>query len=225
MDYELSGESGKELKPASVQRFHANLKTALDFAISKELVEFNAARMVKAPRAKQYEAKCLSIEQIGDLWKACKGTNIEAAVFLASIYGFRRGEVCGLKWDCVDFDKRYIRIIETRTRARMDLIKGTKNRASKRTMPLLQAVSNYLTNLSERQKLQKQFCGNTWINSGYVVVDELGQPLSFSTLQKNFKKILLNNDLPDVRFHDLRHSVATYLLQIGIPIEEVSAWL
>jgi integrase len=72
---------------------------------------------------------------------------------------------------------------------------------------------------------QKEFCGNSWTDSGYVVVDKLGVPVSFNRIQKYYKRALQQAGLPEVRFHDLRHSVATYLLEMGTPIEEVSAWL
>jgi len=227
LDYKLDNGAcdGGPLKATSVSKFYANLKTSLDYAVSHELALTNPARMISGPKTKKYDASYYTIEQIGLLWKACKGSVIEAAVFLTSIYGFRRGEVCGLKWEHVSFQKKHIRIIETRTRGKGEVLKGTKNNASRRTMPLMGAVDVYLQRLQKQQEEHAAFCGNTWVDSGYIVVDEMGKPITFGRLQKNYKRILANNGLPDIRFHDLRHSVATYLLEIGIPIEEVSAWL
>jgi len=74
MEYALQAkDNGRQLKAASVQRFYANLKTALDYAQKKELIEYNPARMLKAPKAEQYEAQYLSIEQIAALWKGLQG--------------------------------------------------------------------------------------------------------------------------------------------------------
>lgn len=216
---------GKPLRPSSVQKLHANLKTAFDYAMSQELVEKNVARMAKVPKGKKYEAKYYTVEQIGLLWKACKGSIIEPAVFLASIYGFRRGEVMGLRWNNVDFRSRMIRIYETRTRGKTEIVKGTKNVASCRVMPMMNVTMDYLKRLKKQQDESRDFLKDEWIDSNYVIADELGKPLDLGRLQKHFKKILKENGLPDIRFHDLRHSVATYLLEIGIPIEEVSAWL
>ena len=89
----------------------------------------------------------------------------------------------------------------------------------------MEAVDQYLRLLLMQQEERRDFLGDAWKNSGYVVADETGGPLSFNTIQNHYKKLLKQCGLPDVRFHDLRHSVATYLLEIGIPIEEVSAWL
>lgn len=224
-ELQYGGKDSGPLKSASVSRFYANLKTALDYAVSQEIIFTNPARLIKGPKSTKYNGNYLSIEQIAELWQASKNDIIFPAVFLASIYGFRRGEVCGLKWQNVNFQKKYIRIFETRTRAKTEIVKGTKNVASKRSMPLMSAVEQYLQLLLLQQKEYQTFCGSEWIDSGYVVTDEIGKPLSFNRLQKHYRKIIAAKGLPEVRFHDLRHSVATYLLEIGIPIEEVSAWL
>ena len=67
--------------------------------------------------------------------------------------------------------------------------------------------------------------GKAWVNSDYVVVDDFGAPLRPIRLSNNFKRLLEDNNLPHIRFHDLRHSVATYMLSMGVPIAEISAWL
>ena len=63
------------------------------------------------------------------------------------------------------------------------------------------------------------------MNSGYVVVDDFGAPLRPIRLSNNSKRLLEDNNLAHIRFHDLRHSVATYMLSMGVPIAEISAWL
>ncbi|MCL1927098.1 MAG: site-specific integrase [Syntrophorhabdaceae bacterium] len=230
MEYKIKYGSEKSgpLKAGSVSRYYANLKTAFDYTMKEELVFSNPARLVKPPKdspENKFVAQWLSFEEITRLWKVAKSDIAFPAIFLASIYGFRRGEVCGLKWPLVRFESRIMQIFETRTRSNREITKGTKNKPSRRSMPIMEAVEQYLRLLQMQQEERREFCGNSWIDSGYVVANEIGEPLSFNTIQKNYKKLLKQCGLPDVRFHDLRHSVATYLLEIGIPIEEVSAWL
>ena len=110
----------------------------------------------------------------------------------------------------IHVERKFIRIYETRTRGKTEILKGTKNNASKRTMPLI----GFISLLTKLQAEYKAFCGNSWIDSGYVVTDETGKPISFGRLHKTFKRILQKNGLPEIRIHDLRHSVATYLLEI-----------
>ena len=216
---------GNLLSGSSIKKLYSNLRTALDYAVTHELIDQNPARIAKAPKAQAYEASYLSIPQITSLWKGCKGSIIEPAVFLTSIYGFRRGEICGLRWENVDIPQRNLRIYETRTQAQGVITKGTKNSASKRTMPIPEAVADYLLLLQERQREAKQAGGEYWCESGYVVIDECGKPISIARLNKHFTRLLERCGLPKVRFHDLRHSVATYFLELGIPIAEISAWL
>lgn len=230
LEHELKFGSKKRgpLKAGSVSRYYANLKTAFDYAMKEELVFSNPARLIQAPKdspENKFVAQWLSFEEITTLWKAAKSDIVFPAIFLASIYGFRRGEVCGLKWPMVRLDRRVMQIFETRTRSNREITKGTKNKPSRRSMPIMGAVEQYLRLLLMQQEERRDYCGNTWVESGYVVANEIGAPLSFNTIQKHYKQLLKQCGLPDVRFHDLRHSVATYLLEIGIPIEEVSAWL
>ncbi len=180
---------------------------------------------MKAPRVEPYEASYYSIEELAELWQAARGTDIEPAIVLASMYGFRRGEICGLKWDMVNFNARIIHIFETRTQAKGEVTKGTKNKSSKRTMPMMEFVYDYLKQLKAKQDLQKDFMGDAWLDKGYVVSYPDGKEPSISNFNKMMNRVLKKNELRHIRFHDLRHSVATYLLELGIPIAEVSAWL
>ena len=218
-------KDGSSLKAHSVRKFLANLKTALDYAVTKELIPVNPARMIKAPKVEHYEASYYSIEELAALWKAAIGTDIEPAIILATLYGFRRGEVCGLKWDMVDFRAKWIRIFETRTQSGMEITKGPKNKSSKRTMPMLDFTYDYLLRLKAKQEQQREFMGEGWIDSGYVVVYPDGKQPSVSNFNKMMTRLLERHGLRHIRFHDLRHSIATYLLEIGVPIADVSAWL
>ena len=205
---------GNLLSGSSIKKLYSNLRTALDYAVTHELIDQNPARIAKAPKAQAYEASYLSIPQITSLWKGCKGSIIEPAVFLTSIYGFRRGEICGLRWENVDIPQRNLRIYETRTQAQGVITKGTKNSASKRTMPIPEAVADYLLLLQERQREAKQAGGEYWCESGYVVIDECGKPISIARLNKHFTRLLERCGLPKVRFHDLRHPYVKHTTKI-----------
>ena len=217
--------NGRPLKSHSVRKFYANLKTALDYAVANELIEANPARMIKAPRVEPYEASYYSIEELAVLWKAAIGTDIEPAIILSTVYGFRRGEICGLKWNMVDFRSKSIRIFETRTQSKKEVTKKPKNNPSKRTMPMMEFVYDYLHQLKAKQDQQRVYMGNSWIDNGYVVSYPDGKEPSVSNFNKMMTRVLKKNGLRHIRFHDLRHSIATYLLEIGVPISDVSAWL
>ena len=132
----------------------------------------------------------------------------------------------GLKWDRINFERQSIRIEETVVYAgAKPYIKDTKTEASMRTMPIINPVKEYLFHILNAQREQAAELGNAWADSGYVIVDDFGVPLRPLRITNNFKRLLEENNLPHIRFHDLRHSVATYMLGMAVPIAEISAWL
>ena len=216
------------MKTCSIKKVLSNIKLAMDYAVKKEMIEMNPVEAIKlkTKRKERYIHSFYNIQQLIQLWQAAKGTLYEPAIVLASIYGLRRGEVSGLKWDRIDFVQQNIRIEETVVYAgAKPYIKDTKTEASMRTMPIISPVKIYLLKMMEVQREKANEMGQAWANSGYVIVDDFGVPLRPLRITKNFKRLLEENNLPHIRFHDLRHSVATYMLSMGVPIAEISAWL
>lgn len=221
-------KTGTFMKTCSIKKVLSNIKLAMDYAVKKEIIEMNPAASIelKTKRKENFTPSYYTIEQLMRLWKAVKGTIYEPVIVLASIYAFRRGEVSGLKWDKVNFEQRSIRIDETIVYAgSKPHRKCPKTESSIRTMPMISPVRSYLLKIMEQQKEKANQMGKGWVNSGYVVVDDFGAPLRPMRISNSFKRILEENGLPPIRFHDLRHSVATYMLSMGVPIAEISAWL
>lgn len=225
---ELTTQNGMPIKTVSIKKVLSNIKLALDYAVKKGIIEINAADAVKlkTKRTEKYEHTFYTVDQLMQLWQVAKGTLLEVAIVLTSIYGLRRGEVCGLIWDRVDFVCQTIRIEETIVYAgSKPYIKGTKTEASMRTMPIISPIRSYLNKIKKKQQENTDRMGSAWVGSGYVVVDDFGAPIRPVRITNNFKRLLKNNNLPHIRFHDLRHSVATYMLSMGVPIAQISAWL
>lgn len=224
----LRAKDGTPLKVCTIKKTLSNIKLAMDYAVKKEIIEVNPAEPVKlkTKRKEKFTHSFYTIDQLMQLWRAAKGTMFEPAIVLASIYGLRRGEVSGLKWSRVDFESRNIRIEEAMVYAgSKPVTKDTKTESSMRTMPMIRPVKTYLLKVLEEQRQKANEMGRGWANSGYVVMDDLGEPIMPIRLSNNFKRMLAENGLPHIRFHDLRHSVATYMLSMGVPIAEISAWL
>ncbi len=144
---------------------------------------------------------------------------------LAVFYGLRRGELLGLKWKHIDFEHGTIRICETITRAQREIRKGVKSVSSDRLMPMILGFTDYLKSLKAAHMETAKFFGKAWSDEEYVISDETGERLKMGRLNNCFKRVIKAAGLHDVRLHDLRHSNATFLLEYGISIEEVSAWL
>lgn len=152
---------------------------------------------------------------------------------IQDIYGLRRGEVLGLKWDAIDFNRGTLTIKRTVTEATIDgtmkIIEqdSAKTKSSLRTLPLVGSFRDYFQKVKEAQELNKKVCGNcyNYDYDGYVFVNELGERMRPNYLTEYFPKYIAKHGMPKMRFHDLRHSCASLLLANGVPLKQIQEWL
>lgn len=223
-DDEATGKQGLSAK--TLRRHHANIKSALDFAVRMSLIPFNPADRIVLPKQEKYNASYYTVEQLEKLFEVCLGTPIESAVYIAAHYGLRRSEVLGLKWDCIDFEEKTISIKEVRVKiGKQVVVKKPKSESSQRTLPLMEKIEDYLTILKRQRKKNKLLFGDDYVDSGLVCCWPNGSPMKSEYLNHKFKEILKKNELPHIRFHDLRHSTASYLIKHGVTLKEIQVWL
>jgi len=165
--------------------------------------------------------------QLLNLMESVKGEAIETPVRLCGTYGLRRSEALGLQWSAIDFNRNTISIhhtvVRTGTRTlRDDLV---KSRASFRTMPLTTNMREYLKRLQARQKALKSACGKGYTDNDYVCKWDDGRPLEPDYVTSRFNRFLKEQGLDHIRFHDLRHSSASLLINEGFTLKEVQEWL
>lgn len=101
----------------------------------------------------------------------------------------------------------------------------TKNNNSYRTLPLSSLIADKLKNVKEKQLYIMQRQSNNDIDNNYVFVKDDGSPIKPNYVSQHFPLLLKKIGMPVIRFHDLRHSAATYLLSLGFNMKEVSEWL
>ena len=158
---------------------------------------------------------------------------LELVVLVAAFYGLRRGEVLGLKWDAIDFERNTITIKRTVASVNIDgkvtIIEqdSAKTKSSLRTLPLVSQFREYFLSVKEAQKENKKVCGNSYDYShdGYVFVDALGRRMKPDYISSTFSVLLEKKGLKRIRFHDLRHSCASLLLANGVPMKQIQEWL
>ena len=175
----------------------------------------------------------MTAEQLQKLFEIVKGTRLELPVLVAAFYGLRRGEVLGLKWDAIDFNRGTLTIKRTVTEATIDgamkIIEqdSAKTKSSLRTLPLVGSFRDYFQKVKEAQELNKKVCGNcyNYDYDGYVFVNELGERMRPNYLTEYFPKYIAKHGMPKMRFHDLRHSCASLLLANGVPLKQIQEWL
>lgn len=193
----------------------------------------NVAMKVDRPRKNSFQPTFLDAEQMQKLFEIVKGTRLELPVLVAAFYGLRRGEVLGLKWDAIDFNRGTLTIKRTVTEATIDgtmkIIEqdSAKTKSSLRTLPLVGSFRDYFQKVKEAQELNKKVCGNcyNYEYDGYVFVNELGERMRPNYLTEYFPKYIAKHGMPKMRFHDLRHSCASLLLANGVPLKQIQEWL
>ena len=171
---------------------------------------------VSLPKVQKKEKPLLSNTQ---QWQLCKfltkNLSPTALCILLSLYtGLRVGEVCGLMWGDIDFEKSLITIRRTVQRIRTEshktrIIADTpKSRTSCRTIPISKFIMKLLR--------ESRSADNHYVLSNSEIVIEP------RTLQRRFKQILKKADLPSVSYHSLRHAFATNCLQAGFDVKTLS---
>lgn len=226
-------EKLKTVKPNSVIHYHAVIHQALKYAMKTDLVTQNVAMKVDRPKKNDYQPVFLDAEELQHLFEVVKGTKLELPVLVAAFYGLRRGEVCGLKWDAIDFERDTITIKHIVTNAKIDgkceivCADRAKTKSSLRSLPLVSNIREKLLALREQQKENRRVCGNCYSKKydGYVFVDAMGNIFNPRSVTANFSKLLEQNGLRHIRFHDLRHSCASLLLANDVPLKQIQEWL
>ena len=226
-------EKLKTVSANSVIHYHAVIYQSLKYAMKTDMVPQNVAMKVDRPRKEQYQPTFLDADEMQELFKVVKGTRLELPVLVAAFYGLRRGEVLGLKWDAIDFQRGTLTIKRTVTEVRLDgkteIIEqeSAKTKSSLRTLPLVGSFKDYFMEVKQAQEVNKSVCGNcyNYDYDGYVFVDELGERMKPDYLTNYFPTYIQRHGIRKMRFHDLRHSCASLLLANGVPLKQIEEWL
>ena len=223
----------RRVTPNTVIHYHAVIHSALKYAVKTDMLIQNVADKVDRPRKNSFQPVFLSADEMQKMFEALRGTKLELPVLVAAFYGFRRGEVLGLKWDAIDFERDTITIKHIVTNAKIDgkceivCADRAKTKSSLRSLPLVSNIREKLLALREQQKENRRVCGKCYSKKydGYVFVDAMGNIFNPRSVTANFSKLLEQNGLRHIRFHDLRHSCASLLLANDVPLKQIQEWL
>jgi integrase len=210
-------ESG--LAPRMVQLIHTTLHKALKQAAAAGLVPRNVAGMVKAPRSPTKEIKTLVPNQARALLQSAHTDRLEALFVLAVTTGMRQGELLGLKWDDVDMETGILQVRRTLSTAtgRGFSFNAPKTAKGRRSIKLPASAISSLRRHRETQQQESDNITGLWEDHGLVFTTHVGTPISRQDLiTRSFKPLLQRAELPNIRFHDLRHTCATLLLGRGV---------
>jgi integrase len=229
--YADSMADGKSIQVC--EHYHVNIRKALQSAVRSDIIPSNPADKIDRPKSPKYLAKYYNAEQLKKLFDAIEGHKFEHIFKLTALYGLRRSEMLGLKWSAIDFSQKTLTINHSIVQTKLDgkpviVAKDQmKNKSSLRTLPLVPFAEELLLREKQRQNERQELydLGYDKRYTDYVCVNEIGQLLKPSTLSFSFKYILERAGLPIIRFHELRHSCASLLIENGFSMKQVQEWL
>jgi integrase len=212
----LINELCKRKAPRTVRNVRAVLRRALNQAMRWRYITFNAAALVDLPRCDDHKIEPLSVDEARLFLSTIKGHRLEALYTLTLLIGLREGEVLGLLVSNIDFEKNTITIDGALQYQNSKLIRtSTKTKASMRTLPIPITLLPLLRSLVASAQ------------SEYLFTSTCDTPINPRNLVRQFKALLVKAQIrvitlrtgersSTVRFHDLRHSCATFLIAAGV---------
>jgi integrase len=201
-----------------VQQVHAVLRNALQAAVREELIGRNVASLVQVTSPNYDVNRGLTVAQARKLLAVSRDHRLHALYVLAVYLGLRRGELLGLRWRDVDLDAGVIEVRSSLQRVGGELRAVTpKTRSSRRTVPLIGLCGEALLAHREHQNAERAGAGLGWLDTGYVFTTSAGTPIEPANLRRSWYPLRDAAGLRPVRFHDLRHTCVSLLLDLGAP--------
>lgn len=206
---------------STMKKHKVVIRGTLEDAVLDGIVQVNVSDRVKLPKKKKFEGHALSEEEVGELLSKIEQEKepIRAAITFALIYGMRRSEICGLRWQDVDLNAGILHIRNTYTEYSGIQLEEetTKSRASCREIYLVGDTIPYLRDLRAKQQMNGCL-------SDKVCLHENGKTVRPEYLTRTIRAILVKYGIENVRLHDLRHTAAS-LLARRLPVKQVQAFL
>ncbi|WP_340004455.1 tyrosine-type recombinase/integrase [Paenibacillus sp. FSL K6-0276] len=202
-----------------VRHIHAILRKAFGQAVKWEMLVSNPIDKVEAPKLRRKEMKTWTMEQCLHFLDIAKG-HVHYIVYSLAIHtGMRKGEVLGLRWSDIDFEAKSLMIQQTVnwTPSKGIIIQDTKTSSSARRIPIGNMLIADLKHRKQIIDADKQTIGTGHYKDHDLVCSYAnGEPIKPRRVTETFSFLTGKSELPKIRFHDLRHSHASMLLNNGI---------
>lgn len=223
-DNKVGGQSN-----TSIRKIISILRQVFEYAVLYGDIRVNPAKQIPLPKSKSKKDErqvFLTAEDAQKMLDAFRNEEVGPIVFVTLYYGLRKSEALGLRWQAVDFEANTITINHTVVSNGHIIAKdSTKTYSSRRTFELLPDVRDLLVKLKEQQEDYKRRLGSGYHMNDYIFKNANGMPYRPDSLTRSFKRALARHGLPQMRYHDLRHSTASILVDKGWDINDIKEWL
>jgi len=208
---------------ATIQKSLWILSACLNCALREEVIQRNVAQLVEKPKYNPKETRIWTVEQAALFLHSVKDHPHFIAFLLLLTYGMRRGEVLGLRWSDIDFENELIHVRQQIGRINGKIIpRNLKTANSLRTLPLMTNVREALMNHAKKCNVTpSQFVPYIELSTqNTVIVSKSGTPLEPRNLGRLFDVLTKKVGLPRIKVHAMRHTAATVLKDLNVPIKD-----
>ena len=205
----------KGLSPKTVRNINQVISSAMQLAIQQHLIAQDPTDGCALPKTEHREMQTLSADQLAAFLLEARHSGVFEMYYIELATGLRRGELLGLKWEDIDFDNQTLRV-----RRQVGRINGEVREAPLKTKNAYRTISLGTDAIGVlKQQREKQ------PGSSYVFPGPTGGPIAPDSVLHMLHRVLDRAGLPEIRFHDLRHTFATLALQNGVDVKTVSGML
>ena len=220
----------------TIHRYHSTIHKALRNAYETDRIAENPARKGKItlPQKEQFRGDYYTPDELRKLVDVARDTKLEVPIMLESWFGMRRGEIVGVRWSSINFETKTLYMNGTVTdkgsgsrSENLTYRNYAKTPSSIRTFPLEDDILLYLKALRSKQAANRLLAGREYNQQwgDFVCVDEMGNLIHPEYISRTFPILLRKHGLRKIRFHDLRHTNATLLLEQGASLKEIQVWM
>jgi len=233
----------KRLSAKSIMYVHRVLSKSLEDALHDEIINRNPAKAVVPPKLQKHKAQYLDTNQIKLMLEALKEDEMYIPIYLSVVLGLRRGEVLGLRWKNIDFDKKKILICEELTmyQGKPIFLTNVKTDGSNREIFVTDRIVEILRQHKLMQKKKKVSQGTNFItempcqhSDGTEITEKTLSTMEFacawndgslfnpSHVSRAFKERMKKHGLPEIKFHELRHSNGALMIAQNVHLKGAS---
>lgn len=217
----------------TVIHYHAIMRRAFSQAFKDGLIDANPFDRVDRPKKNKFHGENYSEDELKALLELTRSDPIYPAILLAGGLGLRRSEALGVRWSRIDWEQNTVlldtKIVEYERNGEkiVEPVEEMKNKSSRRTLPLLAPVREMLETEREKQEVYRKMFGKSYDirYMDFVCVDQLGRLIRPSYVTQHFSDIIKKYGLRKIRYHDLRHTMASILISHDVPLINVSNFL
>ena len=215
----------EDFSPDTVRNAYMRLRGMLQSAVDEGVTSYNLSAKIELPKARIDVARILSIPQAQTLLATVEEHRLSVLYYIYLILGLRRGEGLGLRWSDVNREVETIDIRQQIQIIENEIALNTPKNDKTRTLPLSPELVAMLQEHEKNQREERELAGAQWQEHGLIFPSEVGTPMNPNNLLRHFKLTLQAANLEHMRLHDLRHTSATLLADLGTEERIIAAIL